>query len=461
MTARRGHLFAVGSVLAGLWALGAPWPSPDDVFYIGAAMNLAGGGPLENPFIAPWMAPLHTTRFFVHPPLPSYALAAWLKAFGVSGLSLHAFQWAACAVSVVALDALLRRFSIRHVSRAVVEIVLLFALVSRGLRFEPIAFAFALSGLAVLGLTPVKALLGLFLISCAVQSVPWIVTFALPFGAAVLLHDLQRRQAGRLGWRGAAVVIMMVMVAGASLLGAMIDFQFVEFFRVLLAIVADLSEGPRENWAISLQLATQGWQSVLVLPTFILFGMCGLDLCFRASPSGPWPLAAAAMAASLMGATAYAVRVAPFLLVFAWLTIVVWAETRRPSRALCAVLGAALGLNHAMLILFLAVGSFSPRPDAAAIKAEMSSLPEGTPLLIDSVAARFVFDYRLPPGTTAWEFSRPFREGYPRAIGERAPGTVWVIQRHNDLMGTAMPARLLGRDFQSINAAPYAIAVWK
>ena len=62
----------------------------DDLFYNGAALNLAAGGDFSNPLLAGQNFPSH--HFFVYPPLHSYAVYGWLSVFGVSSASMLGFE---------------------------------------------------------------------------------------------------------------------------------------------------------------------------------------------------------------------------------------------------------------------------------------------------------------------------------------------------------------------------------
>src|SRR3982751_3830890 len=73
-----------------LWAMDFPKPFFDDLFFNGAALNLAQGGDFSNPLIARQGFPNHF--FFLQPPLHSYAVYGWLSLFGISSASMLAFQ---------------------------------------------------------------------------------------------------------------------------------------------------------------------------------------------------------------------------------------------------------------------------------------------------------------------------------------------------------------------------------
>lgn len=86
-----------------------PKPHVDDLFFTGTAINLAQGGPLENPWLAEWSRQFGTTVFWQQPPLHPFALSAWLRVFGIGPVSLLAFTTASAAVLSVSVYILLRR----------------------------------------------------------------------------------------------------------------------------------------------------------------------------------------------------------------------------------------------------------------------------------------------------------------------------------------------------------------
>src|SRR6266478_2655380 len=100
-------LSVVGAAVffGGLWLLGFPKPANDDLFYSGAALNLASGGDFSNPLLARQGFPSH--YFFVYPPLHSFVLAGWLGVFGISAMSMVGFAvmmlWLTCAATVLIL----------------------------------------------------------------------------------------------------------------------------------------------------------------------------------------------------------------------------------------------------------------------------------------------------------------------------------------------------------------------
>src|SRR5882757_2520296 len=90
-----------------LWKMDFPKPIGDDLFYTGAALNMAEGGDFSNPLLARQEFPSH--YFFVYLPVHSYALYGWLSIFGISTASLLAFQNLMYFIMAATMIVLLRR----------------------------------------------------------------------------------------------------------------------------------------------------------------------------------------------------------------------------------------------------------------------------------------------------------------------------------------------------------------
>src|SRR5208283_4171360 len=129
-----------------LWLLDFPKPFIDDLFYCGAALNMAGGGDLSNPLLAWYPGQL----FFYAPPVHSYVLAGWLKFFGISAAALTGFQVTMYFSMAAAVIAILRKNESPGWLEWLVPLVVTAAFLSSGLRPEPLAAALTMAGFAMI-----------------------------------------------------------------------------------------------------------------------------------------------------------------------------------------------------------------------------------------------------------------------------------------------------------------------
>lgn len=131
-----------------LWSLDFPKPMNDDMFYCGAGLNLAQGGDFSNPLLTRQEFPGHF--YFIYPPVHSYALAGWLKLFGISAASMTGFQLLLYALCTAATIVFLRRNGAPVWLEWLVPLGIGASFLGFGLRPESLAAALTLTGFVLL-----------------------------------------------------------------------------------------------------------------------------------------------------------------------------------------------------------------------------------------------------------------------------------------------------------------------
>ncbi len=404
-------LVAAGWIVLGF--LGFPPPMEDDLAYGGPGVHLALGHGLSNP----WMGLLDPVgnRFLFYPPFYFYLHAAWLKVFGISTGTMIGFQIACILATSGVLALFLRRWGAAAWLQLPLAFLQMVALASCGFRPDACAFAlFALGAWFELGLGKTWRGPGAFLLVASAFALPltgvWtavlfayrllelrrqpapvkeglllLARFALAGGLSLLLfyaaiggrvaafrHDFAACGGDHLfyvvgyylhNWQSATLLIRCVALPGL-LLGVGAVFLFGELGK---------GTDPARRTAL--------WSGTIAALLFL-----GVDLLFVAS------------SASVI--RSFCLSCAMGTAVLAWLG---W--HRRRSFAFLWIAPALLAA-----VLFSGVYSraflgwaLAERPDPAriaALKAEAADLvPKADRLLIDSDAARLIYDYRLPPQT--------------------------------------------------------------
>jgi hypothetical protein len=185
---------------AALWSLDFPKPFVDDLFYCGAGLNLAAGGDFSNPLLDRQHFPGHF--FFVYPPLHAYAIAGWMKMFGIGARSLTGFQNAMYLLTALATMAVLRRHKAPVWLEFLVPLGVAAALLPIGLRPEPLAVALTMTGYAMIecgGCRSVPVFVAFFLMFLGGATAPRLTLFA---GALALLAGFQLWQNSTApGWK--------------------------------------------------------------------------------------------------------------------------------------------------------------------------------------------------------------------------------------------------------------------
>ena len=391
-----------------LWRLDFPKPFFDDLFFIGAALNLAGGGTLSNPLIARQQFP--TSLYFLHPPVHSFTLAAWLKVFGISASSLTGFQFLMYLLTMGATIAILRRHGAPALLEWLVPLGVSTAFLPVGFRHEPLSAALSMIGFAVVECGCVGALpvfvgfLLMFLGGSAAERLS-VFTVALVILAAYRL------------WRGGMPVARLCTLAGAALLAAclvslvLIDFRLGEFWRAFRFNATPVVGASRLTLIRRFLLDILG---VTQLPVLLLcvgllpFGLRSRDT--ELNRVGLFVFCGFPVLAVIGGLGHGALWYAIFVLFV--VTAALLKGLSRPLRVVVQALLVAVLLiaNSRNLVQGFGIitGQIdteqgSRRSDALALRSTTEH-----PVLIDVSVARYVFDYRIPKGFLDWDAAAPY-----------------------------------------------------
>jgi hypothetical protein len=423
-----------------LWTLDFPKPFIDDLFNIGAALNLAGGGAFANPLLVRQQFP--TSRYFFHPPLQSYLLSVWLKLFGVSAASLTGFQCLVYLVICWATIAILRRHRAPSLLEWLVPLGVSAAFLPIGLRHEPLSAALVMAGFAAVEcgfvgtLPPAPILSGLF-IGFLLMFLGWSVAERFIVFNAVLIFLAAYRL-----WRATCCAPVSrprttrrwVPAAGTALLAAaltfllQIDFRLSEFLRTIHLHAVTVLGGDKPMLLVQFLLGvgiTQKPVLVMLLVVAVwalrypLDDLARIGLC----------LTCALPCVAFIGGLGCGAIWFPVLAVLLLTGSVVRHTTAHLAKAallslICVVL-VAFSSKDLVNILGIISGRIQ---SGASNRSEVVALrpsPEH-PLLIDASTARYVFDYRLPAGSIDWSFAAPFPGALDTHFTIR-PGDVYLL----------------------------------
>lgn len=450
-------------VLAGLLLWWADYPPPhvDDLFFTGTAVELAQSGRLANPWISPWMESLGTSDFLSHPPVHPYALALWIWIFGVSSTTLTAFHLLVQSLLELGLYRLGRAAGLPWFSSlAMAAIAGLFTL-SFGLRPEGLALLLLLASQLCLTRSHCTWwLLGSLLAAGAVLTHLLAMAFVIP------LHVLRTVAVSRR--RNDLVAFCAATVLGLGLAFACfalaVHGQVLEFFRVLSAYSRLLAPSWQRAPAFFWGEATLGWEPWTLGPILLLIGCSATGTFARSSQERLRPvrnLWLVWLAAVLLGIFLYPTRMVHYAADSGLiLAIVSWTRSRwvGPVTAIAIV---AVTLRSANLMLPPIFGR-AERPDAVAVRQIVRQQPEKV-LCLDEVAARYVFDFRLPVGARSWSHRQAAPLGCRGTIASKPAGELWVLNEWklemwvSDSAIRAERLRFGKLTFGSVAAAPFRV----
>jgi len=441
-----------------LWTLDFPKPFIDDLFNIGAALNLAGGGAFSNPLLVRQQFP--TSRYFFHPPLQAYLLSVWLKVFGVSAASLTGFQCLVYLVICLATIAILRRHRAPTLLEWLAPLGVSSAFLPIGLRHEPLSAALVMMGFAVVecGCVGTLPLFGGFLLMFLGWSVAerfvvfnavlillavyrlWRATCCAPVSRPRTAHRHPTVAAvydRRPCWAVAAGVALLVT---ALMFLAQIDFRVSEFSRTIHLHAVTVLGGSKPGLLVQFLLGIGITQKPILVMLLVLAiwalqhpldDLARIGLC----------LTLALPCVAFIGGLGCGGIWFPVLAVLLLTDSVVRHTTAHLARAallslVCAVLVAFSSKNLVNILGIVTGGiqSGASSPDgiltaggrdAHPTTGSLRPTPEH-PLLVDASTARYIFDYRLPPGSIDWSFAAPFPGALDAHFTIR-PGDIYLL----------------------------------
>lgn len=418
-------LVFAGLFFGALLLLDFPKPQLDDLFFVGAGLNLAQGGDFANPLLERQQFPSHF--YFVHPPLYSYALAGWLKVFGISTVSFLVFQHLLYLLICGATIFLLRTYRAAALLEWLVPLGVAAAFLPEGLRPEAFSVALTLCGFALLASGSLRwaTLFAGFLLMILGASVASRLVF---FSAALLLVafvDLRRKN---------VPAIRLVALAGLALLLTalilleQIGFRLGEFWRTFHFHAAGRISGGK------LAAARHYLESLSIIQWPLLLLWLAL-LPFLPKLRAQTParitiyLLGAFGIAAVLGILGHGFYWYVFLLLLLAATACLAQFPPRRAFILQALLAVALLVAVSRIIIFAAgitANRIKADPGERLAEARLLRPTPEHPLLVDGDTARYVFDYRLPPGCLDWNFSAPFPGSLPTDAPLR-PGDIYLI----------------------------------
>lgn len=419
-----------GLIWLALWLAGLPRPNVDDSFFAGIAVRLAQHGEIANPWCAGWLGFLpdvSTKQFLVQPPLYPFALATWLRVWGISAASMTAWI---CTLGFAFLVCLWRLLRALDVQRSVAILAPLVAggwILHRGLRPEAFALLCLAAGQGVLlrRRTFAGALLGGTLNGLAVITHPFWIVFAAS-GTLLQLWDARQQ---RTVFRALLLGLSAGAFASLAILLAIVGRNFSQLIHDVWvhAHFVSATANPFVRFIdqfrvgydgyvheIVLALSTWGWLSAPERDTrrarmglFFVFACGALGLALYPGPCAIYLVLIIAMVPLVFTPTALtsgqrAIRVLPAVLFVGW-----------------------FALQHTVQLLADRTGDESAlRPRVLAYLEE--TRPEQ--ILFDATTLRTVFDYRPPLGAIdlgwAWSPGRSERWLAPAAMH---PRDVWIV----------------------------------
>jgi len=408
-------------LFGGLFALGFPKPFCDDLYFIGAGLNLASGGDFSNPFLerAQFPPPHH---YFGHPPMLSYAVAGWLKLFGISARSLMIFQMLIYLVICRAMLAISRRHHFPPLLEWLPPLAVAGAFLTFGYRSEALAVALTLAGLALIDCgNPGRGRIffGFWLLFLAASTASRTTFFSVSLALlALVILWCRKVSAGTLVW-----TFTLALAAAFGVFLLMIQGHFVEFWNsYVFAAYGRINGTP---WR-ALKHYLFHLQGITFLPVELLW-LAALPFLPRLRDPELRRMALFTVLPILLLILMRALGNGGIWFIYWTLFVAVAAWSKELSSGRARILqvifsGVLLASNFRWLLLVTGLLSGAIKDGPAApptLLAEARSLKStpGHTVLLDQETARYVFDYRIPPGFLDWNYGNK----YPGSLAIETP----------------------------------------
>ncbi len=422
-----------------LWFAGFPAPHSDDLFFGGAAIHLAQGHGLGNPWVGNWLQQhFHSDAFYVQPPYHTWAQGAWLWLVGISGATLRAFPLAWSTVGAVAVaDALIRGGVPRRIA-GLATIVWFGFILYYGLRADALGLGLIGAGhLLLVRPSTLSRVVGLWLCGLGAATHPFALTVAIPVLAAHLgvaawqsptATDRRRLLLG--AGAAAAAGAILIAVLGVALIGGEVG----EFFRIFNHHRNLALPGALQRWDYFSGQFLLGRESLRRLPFVIgAIGLIGFG-AWRgpAAVRVRWCCLGLAFMSGL-GYTLYAQYLARYL-VFALFLLLPLAGNALAASGWprgAALILALLTCGTATDFLALAARRIPP-PAADVEKLRAKIATDKHPILVlDEFSIRYLYDFRPPARTRDWQVGRPAGGrllGFP--VAQKPAEELWVVNTY-------------------------------
>ncbi|MFB2833817.1 glycosyltransferase family 39 protein [Floridanema evergladense] len=458
-----------------------PLPHEDDLFFIGAAINLAKGGEFTNPLLEAWNSVFSSGKFYYHPPFHSFTLAAWLKLAGISTTSLLFFQYLCYNIFSLCLALLLRFYAFPRVTALCTTIIYAAwhcnpnPFQSSGFRHDALGMAYLALGLWLLTKDSwLRYFLGFCFLGIAVFTSPITSAYAISFGIAIIIINFINNKNNKNFPKYKYVTLRLLAFVAAICLVVIlflicINFDFHGFKSVFALHASYRRTSTIEAIPVFIKFITRYYGYILLLPTYILYILLSLGIYWKKDRINNWKLKILLVGSNIgiiLNVLFYAGAIW-FSFYFCWVGIVsiisVMFKERSKIRIYAFLVATLIFLSSQSLnILSLIEREYVTESQYQKIREVVLDKPKRK-YAIDEIAARFVFDYKLPKNSIAWNFIKPAPDAYPISAKDKKPGTIWIVSKSK--LGHYVPemqpdyprVEFMGRKFNSLPKKPFDV----
>ncbi len=420
---------------------GLPMTTVDDLYFVGIADSWQSTGVLTSRFMTPeYLEGFPSRTFYFHPPVYPAILATWLTMWPKSELSLQTFAFTSILVGVTGILLIGRHFSVSLISRSVVCLAFVIGFSRLGLRPEVLAVSSLLLGTGLLLRSqPAFTFLAFLAYGLSIFCYPFTAPLAVAFTlyAFWLWPERNRNKSAIMVSLGLVAVLLWALF---TLI--LIDWQVQDFWASYRLSVEVVNPGALFTLDRYMEyfdkLSSDSkflpkWPFVLVGPLLLVW-----TSVFQKS-SSQLRMFCWAFTFGVLGAAGMAHLRAVDLSVFYSLAVSAMLLDTFLQKALPHILGQAAVIVLALIanvavVVSITLQSSIDTQQVQKVRKLAADVPSGHHILVDSPAARHVFNWQL--GNNAFDFrtSRqllaPFGTNfYPRNLNDIRDDEVWIVGR--------------------------------
>jgi hypothetical protein len=353
-------------------------------------------------------------------------------------------------------------------------LIILFALWMNQTGLRPDALGMALLFLGLLFLTKdhsVYWFLGSFLVIASfLSSTLVLAAYGISFSFAILLIQYSRVAPGNSKsnfLRIRLLCVILAILANSFIFLLLINFNVNAWLTDFLLHASMRRTPTSQAFPAFFRLLTESWNSVVLMPSYIVFIIfsIGYLITLRKTKNPNLILLVALIVAILLNIIIYSSSI-NFANFFIFLGVLCMASQLSISSRLnkfvfLFCLGVVLS-SQSLKVLYLVSRNHLPQRYYKDVEMKVAQSKRPDKYVVDAVAAKYVYDYKLPPNATSWEFIELNR--YP-SIANKKKNELWIVSKSNiaqyvpELGVNSPKVKFLNRNFNSLSQNPFEILI--
>ena len=435
----------------------------DDIWYIDAAINICENGELKAPRLSSFSNKFSSDYFYLSMPFYSYILGSWFIAFGLTTYSIMLFQYLIYFLNIIFLRRWLLKKGISSNITTISSLIFMVQSLSFGFRPESLGFCFMFAGL--LTLQNVKFLnlfMGFMLLGFSLFTSHNVLAIALSLMLFEIFRHLQNSDFSLNILKKILLSFFISSLLISLLFSFTIYFRFSQFYEQVNWMVQNRSMGIGSALPYIFQDLLKYWNPFQILPIYIIFATASAYLILRfknLSRQKFWFLISLVTSVGLH----FFLRPGMYLitLFLVWIIILTFISIIKVPISLKRVIYIILVCmflfqNSHLLVGLLFTDSIDNHSIELFKKKARNISRNAKNVVIDDIAARYVFNFNYPPNS---------RAALMDITDPPSQNNIWIVSpfrtAHHfpEFLIDFKKLKLFGREYNLLSQNPYEIII--